>query len=92
MFGAAARFVEHESLEAKGKLTSCVSWDVPVGWANGFFDRAEYLLNTMSSVPTLSKIQAILLILHHRTDMNVKCSEAWQMAGLVSTKKMLKAT
>ncbi|KAG1241395.1 hypothetical protein G6F68_016763 [Rhizopus microsporus] len=92
MFGAAARFVEHENLEAKGKPTSCVSWDVPVGWANGFFDRAEYLLNTMSSVPTLSKIQAILLILHHRTDMNVKCSEAWQMAGLVSIKKMLKET
>ncbi|KAG1143773.1 hypothetical protein G6F37_010545 [Rhizopus arrhizus] len=82
MFGAAARFVEHENLEAKGKPTSCVSWDVPVGWANGFFDRAEYLLNAMSSIPTLSKIQAILLILHHRTDMNVKCSEAWQMAGL----------
>ncbi|RCH85518.1 Fungal specific transcription factor, partial [Rhizopus azygosporus] len=83
MLGAAARFVEHQKAgyEGQRKLPSDVMLDVPIGWSNSFFDRAEHLLLNWSTTPTLSKIQTILLVLNTRPDRNIKSSESWQMGG-----------
>jgi hypothetical protein len=86
MFGAAARFVEHQraGYEGQRKLPSDMMLDVPIGWSNSFFDRAEHLLLNWSTTPTLSKIQTILLVLNTRPDRNIKSSDSWQMGGFVS--------
>ncbi|ORE11312.1 hypothetical protein BCV72DRAFT_198002 [Rhizopus microsporus var. microsporus] len=83
MFGAAARFVEHQrtGYEGQRELPSDVMLDVSIGWSNSFFDRAEHLLLNWSTTPTLSKIQTILLILNTRPDRNIKSSDSWQMGG-----------
>ncbi|KAI8072175.1 fungal-specific transcription factor domain-containing protein [Gilbertella persicaria] len=83
MFGAAARFVECESLEParKRRLPSDAVWDVPVGWSNQFFDQAEYIISKWSTTPTVSMIQAIVLILNHRGDRDSKSSACWQLGG-----------
>jgi hypothetical protein len=86
MFGAAARFVECESLEParKKKLPSDAVWDVPVGWSNKFFDQAEFIISEWSTTPTVSNVQAIILILNHRGDRDAKSSACWQLGGFVS--------
>ncbi|KAI8083916.1 fungal-specific transcription factor domain-containing protein [Thamnidium elegans] len=83
MFGAAARFVECESLEPERKrcLPSDAVWDIPVGWSNHFFDQAEYIITTWSSSQTVSNVQAIILILNHRGDRESKSSACWQLGG-----------
>ncbi|RCH91853.1 Fungal specific transcription factor [Rhizopus azygosporus] len=83
MLGTAARFIEHQKAgyEGQRKLPSDVMLDVPMGWSNSFFDRAEHLLLNWSTTPTLSKIQTILLVLNTRPDRNIKSSESWQMGG-----------
>lgn len=85
MFGAAARFVECESLEPerKRRLPSDAVWDIPVGWSNHFFDQAEYIITTWSSSQTVSNVQAIILILNHRGDRESKSSACWQLGGYV---------
>lgn len=83
MFGAAARFVECESLEPERKraLPADAVWDVPVGWSNHFFDQAEYIISKWSNAQTVSKVQAIILILNHRGDRDSKSSACWQLGG-----------
>ncbi|RCI07161.1 hypothetical protein CU098_013558 [Rhizopus stolonifer] len=83
MFGAASRFAEHacSEQETNNKLPSDAQWELPTNWSIQFFDRAEYLISNQN-IPTLSKLQAILLVLHHRKDRNLKISEAWQLEGL----------
>jgi hypothetical protein len=85
MFGAAARFVECESLEPERKraLPADAIWDVPVGWSNKFFDQAEYIISKWSNAQTMSNVQAIILILNHRGDRDSKSSACWQMGGYV---------
>lgn len=86
MFGAAARFVECESAEPEKKrhLPSDAIWDVPVGWSNKFFDQAEYIISKWPTNPTISNVQAIILILNHRGDRDSKSSACWQLGGFVS--------
>lgn len=86
MFGAAARFVECESVEPERKrsLPSDAVWDVPVGWSNRFFDQAEYIISKWPTNPTISNVQAIILILNHRGDRDSKSSACWQLGGFVS--------
>ncbi|KAL9560117.1 hypothetical protein MBANPS3_000081 [Mucor bainieri] len=83
MFGAAARFVECESVEPERKRTlpSDAVWDVPVGWSNKFFDQAEYIISKWPTNPTISNVQAITLILNHRGDRDSKSSACWQLGG-----------
>ncbi|KAI8643543.1 fungal-specific transcription factor domain-containing protein [Parasitella parasitica] len=83
MFGAAARFVECESVEPEKKksLPSDAIWDVPVGWSNKFFDQAEYIISKWPTNPTISNVQAIILILNHRGDRDSKSSACWQLGG-----------
>ncbi|CAO3624712.1 unnamed protein product [Mucor hiemalis] len=83
MFGAAARFVECESLEPERKraLPADAVWDVPVGWSNHFFDQAEYIISKWSNAQTVSNVQAIILILNHRGDRDSKSSACWQLGG-----------
>ncbi|OAD08807.1 fungal-specific transcription factor [Mucor lusitanicus CBS 277.49] len=83
MFGAAARFVECESVEPERKraLPSDAVWDVPVGWSNKFFDQAEYIISKWPTNPTISNVQAIILILNHRGDRDSKSSACWQLGG-----------
>ncbi|GAN05102.1 hypothetical protein MAM1_0082c04571 [Mucor ambiguus] len=83
MFGAAARFVECESVEPERKraLPSDAVWDVPVGWSNKFFDQAEYIISKWPTNPTISNVQAIILILNHRGDRDTKSSACWQLGG-----------
>jgi hypothetical protein len=86
MFGAAARFVECESAEVERKrnLPSDAIWDVPLGWSNKFFDQAEYIISKWPTNPTISNVQAIILILNHRGDRDSKSSASWQLGGFVS--------
>ncbi|CAO3703957.1 unnamed protein product [Rhizopus stolonifer] len=83
MFGAASRFAEHEcsEQETNNKLPSDAQWELPTTWSIQFFDRAEYLIANQN-IPTLSKLQAILLVLHHRKNRNLKISAAWQLEGM----------
>ncbi|KAI7892739.1 fungal-specific transcription factor domain-containing protein [Mucor mucedo] len=83
MFGAAARFVECESLEPhrKKKLPADAIWDVPVGWSNHFFDQAEYIISKWSNLQTVTNVQAIIIILNHRGDRDSKSSACWQLGG-----------
>lgn len=85
MFGAAARFVECESLEPRRKknLPADAIWDVPVGWSNHFFDQAEYIITNQSNLETVSNVQSIILILNHRGDRDSKSSACWQLGGYV---------
>lgn len=86
MFGAAARYVECESLdpERKNRLPSDAVWDVPVGWSSKFFEQAEFIISKWSTTPTTSMVQAIVLILNHRGDRDSKSSACWQLGGFVS--------
>ncbi|KAI8882106.1 hypothetical protein K501DRAFT_324166 [Backusella circina FSU 941] len=83
MFGAAARFVECERLdpERMKNIPDDAVWDVPVGWSDHFFDQAEFIISKWSTTPTLSKVQAIILILNHRGNRDSRSSACWQMGG-----------
>ncbi|KAI9259339.1 hypothetical protein BY458DRAFT_576940, partial [Sporodiniella umbellata] len=58
-----------------------MQWELPKTWSIEFFDRAEHLIS-YSLEPSLAKLQAILLVLHHRKDRNLKVSISWQLVGL----------
>lgn len=86
MFGAAARFVECESLEPerKRRLPPDARWDLPVGWSDHFFDQAQNIINGDINQPTMSRIQAIVLTHNQRGNVDSKSSACWLMGGLVS--------
>ncbi|CAO3703707.1 unnamed protein product [Rhizopus stolonifer] len=83
MSGAASRFAEHgcSEQETNNKLPSDAWWELPTNWSIQFFNREKYLIANQN-IPILSKLQAILLVLHHRKDRDLKISEAWQLEGL----------
>jgi hypothetical protein len=86
MFGAAARFVECERLdpERMKNIADDAVWDIHVGWSDHFFDQADFIISKWSTTPTLSKVQAIILILNHRGNRDSRSSACWQMGGFVS--------
>ncbi|KAI8641226.1 fungal-specific transcription factor domain-containing protein [Parasitella parasitica] len=84
MFGAAARFVECEALIQKSKSNQPpdVVWDVPLGWSDQFFDQAQGIITTSAATPTISKVQAIILIHNHSGNLDSKSSACWLLGGL----------
>ncbi|CAO0799435.1 unnamed protein product [Mucor circinelloides] len=84
MFGAAARFVECEALIQKSKPNRPpdVVWDVPLGWSDQFFDQAQTIITTSAATPTISKVQAIILIHNHSGNLDSKSSACWLLGGL----------
>ncbi|KAI8881402.1 hypothetical protein K501DRAFT_334749 [Backusella circina FSU 941] len=83
MLGAAARFVECESLEPRKSTTPLDAiWEVPMGWSDRFFDQAETIISKWSTTPTLSKVQAIILVLNYQANRSSKSSASWQIGGL----------
>ena len=87
MFGAAARFVETESLdpERKNKVPLDAQWDLPVGWSDHFFDQAQKIIsNGLLGPATISTIQAIVLIQNQRATVDTKSSTCWLTGGFVS--------
>lgn len=84
MLGTAARFVECESLEPRKPTTPLDAvWEVPMGWSDRFFDQAETIISKWSTTPTLSKVQAIILVLNYQANRSSKSSASWQIGGLV---------
>ncbi|KAI7855785.1 fungal-specific transcription factor domain-containing protein [Circinella umbellata] len=84
MFGAAARFVETESLdsERKTKVPLDAQWDLPVGWSDHFFDQAQKIIsNGLLGPATISTIQAIVLIQNQRATVDTKSSTCWLTGG-----------
>ncbi|KAF7731733.1 Transcriptional activator of fatty acid utilization [Apophysomyces ossiformis] len=83
MFGAAARFVECESLqpERKHHLPPDAVWDLPVGWSDHFFDQAQFIISKWTANPTISKVQAIVLVHNHRGNLDSKSSACWLVGG-----------
>ncbi|KAI9485279.1 MAG: fungal-specific transcription factor domain-containing protein [Benjaminiella poitrasii] len=85
MFGAAARFVECEALLRKSKTTPPppdTFWDVPLGWSDQFFEQAQTIISTSAATPTISKVQAIILIHNHSGNLDSKSSACWLLGGL----------
>ncbi|OAD66390.1 fungal-specific transcription factor [Phycomyces blakesleeanus NRRL 1555(-)] len=84
MLGAAARFVECESHSQRSKVyrPPDTAWDVPLGWSDQFFDKAQALISASAAHPTLSKVQAVILIHNHSGNMDSKSSACWLMGGL----------
>ncbi|KAI7904471.1 fungal-specific transcription factor domain-containing protein [Cokeromyces recurvatus] len=85
MFGAAARFVECEALIKKSKPTPPppdTFWDIPLGWSDQFFEQAETIITTSAVTPTISKVQAIILIHNHSSNLDSKSSACWLLGGL----------
>lgn len=85
MFGAAARYVECEALKQKSKpfRPPDTVWDVPIGWSDQFFDKAQAVITSPSSEATVSKVQTIILIHNHRGNLESKSSTFWLLSGLV---------
>ncbi|KAI8059619.1 fungal-specific transcription factor domain-containing protein [Gongronella butleri] len=84
MFGAAARFVEcdtqyrdHNRFQPPDMV-----WDVPQGWSDHFFEQSQTFITESSSVATLSKVQAIILIHNHSRNLDSKSSACWLLGGL----------
>ncbi|ORX60723.1 hypothetical protein DM01DRAFT_1332845 [Hesseltinella vesiculosa] len=84
MFGAAARFVECDSQyrDQNQFQPPDMVWDVPDGWSDRFFDQAQNFITESSSVATLSKVQAIILIHNHSRHLDSKSSACWLLGGL----------
>ncbi|KAI9008784.1 fungal-specific transcription factor domain-containing protein [Phycomyces nitens] len=84
MLGAAARFVECEAHSQKSKVyrPPDTAWDVPLGWSDQFFDKAQTIVSESAAYPTLSKVQAVILIHNHSGNMDSKSSACWLMGGL----------
>ncbi|KAI9243404.1 fungal-specific transcription factor domain-containing protein [Phascolomyces articulosus] len=84
MFGAAARFVETESLdpERKQRIPLDAQWDLPIGWSDHFFDQAQKIISDGLLGPaTISTIQAIVLIQNQRATIDTKSSTCWLTGG-----------
>lgn len=81
MLGAAARFVECDSLNRSSKSPDSI-WDVSVGWSDQFFEQAERIITQCNPHPTISKVQAIILIHNHRGSMDSKSSACWMLGGI----------
>lgn len=84
MFGAAARFVECEALLQKSKPNRPPDavWDVPLGWSDQFFEQAQTIITSSAATPTISKVQAIILIHNHSGNLDQKSSACWLLGGL----------
>ncbi|KAI8979718.1 fungal-specific transcription factor domain-containing protein [Mycotypha africana] len=83
MFGAAARFVECEALTQKSKSNRLPDsvWDVPIGWSDQFFEQAQMIISHSASTPTISKVQATILIHNHSGNLDSKSSACWLLGG-----------
>ncbi|RCH83372.1 hypothetical protein CU097_003453, partial [Rhizopus azygosporus] len=81
MLGAAARFVECDSLNRNPRSPDSI-WDVSVGWSDQFFEQAERIITQCNPHPTISKVQAIILIHNHRGSMDSKSSACWMLGGI----------
>ncbi|KAG0174305.1 hypothetical protein DFQ28_006780 [Apophysomyces sp. BC1034] len=83
MFGAAARFVECESLQSERKhnIPPDAVWDLPIGWSDHFFDQAQSIISKWTVNPTISKIQAIVLVHNQRGNLDSKSSACWLVGG-----------
>jgi hypothetical protein len=82
MFGAAARFVECDSLKRSNSRTAENTWDVPLGWSDQFFEQAEKIISQSASTTTISKVQAIILVHNHQGSMDSKSSAFWMLGGV----------
>ncbi|KAI9488053.1 fungal-specific transcription factor domain-containing protein [Zychaea mexicana] len=84
MFGAAARFVETESLdqERRQRVPLDAQWDLPIGWSDHFFDQAQKIISDGILGPaTISTVQAIVLIQNQRATVDTKSSTCWLTGG-----------
>ncbi|KAI9314766.1 fungal-specific transcription factor domain-containing protein [Dichotomocladium elegans] len=84
MFGAAARFAECESLdeERRRRIPPDARWDLVPGWSDQFFERALRIISDSVNQPTLSNVQASVLIQNHRANVDSKSSETWLLGSL----------
>ncbi|KAI8391513.1 fungal-specific transcription factor domain-containing protein [Radiomyces spectabilis] len=84
MFGAAARFMECEDLNRKNKSSERpeTAWDVPVGWSDRFFDRAQQIICMPTGTSSIAKVQAIILIHNHSGNLDSKSSACWLLGGM----------
>ncbi|KAI8880203.1 hypothetical protein K501DRAFT_275782 [Backusella circina FSU 941] len=84
MFGAAARFIECESLRQKNKSNKPPDevWEVPEGWSDHFFDQAQLIITSSAAIATISKVQSIILIHNHSGNLDSKSSACWLLGGL----------